>query len=58
MPRGVQSFVLVSVLLVAGSVAAVDVTLRDGTVVTAYYANRVPDHRRYHMGVVIWDPTK
>jgi hypothetical protein len=35
MPRGVQSFVLVSVLLVAGSVAAVDVTLRDGTVVTA-----------------------
>ena len=26
----------------------------DGTIVTAYYANRVPAHRRYHMGVVRW----
>lgn len=26
----------------------------DGTIVTAYYANRVAAHRRYHMGVVRW----
>ena len=26
----------------------------DGTIVTAYYANRVPAHDRYHMGVVRW----
>jgi hypothetical protein len=30
------------------------VQLADGTVVTAYYANRVAQHRRYHMGVVLW----
>ena len=26
----------------------------DGTIVTAYYANKVVAHRRYHMGVVRW----
>jgi hypothetical protein len=26
----------------------------DGTIVTAYYANRVAAHQRYHMGVVLW----
>jgi photosystem II stability/assembly factor-like uncharacterized protein len=26
----------------------------DGTIVTAYYANRVAAHRRYHMGVIRW----
>lgn len=30
----------------------------DGQIVTAYYARRVPDHNRYHMGVVIWDAAK
>jgi len=30
------------------------VQLRDGTIVTAYYANRVPAHQRYHMGVLRW----
>ena len=30
------------------------VQLADGTVVTAYYANRILSHRRYHMGVVRW----
>jgi hypothetical protein len=28
----------------------------DGTIVTVFYANRVPDHQRYHMGVVRWRP--
>ena len=26
----------------------------DGTIVTAYYANRIPYHQRYHMGIVRW----
>lgn len=30
--------------------------LVDGTVVTAYYANRIAAHQRYHMGVVRWTP--
>lgn len=30
------------------------VQLEDGTIVTAYYANRIRAHRRYHMGVVRW----
>ena len=29
--------------------------LEDGTIVTAYYANRVSAHSRYHMGVVRWN---
>jgi hypothetical protein len=28
----------------------------DGQVLTAYYAQRIAGHNRYHMGVVIWDP--
>lgn len=32
------------------------VQMRDGKVLTAYYAASAPDHRRYHMGVVIWEP--
>jgi hypothetical protein len=30
------------------------VQMVDGTIVTAYYANRVRTHQRYHMGVVRW----
>jgi hypothetical protein len=30
------------------------VQLADGTIVTAYYSNGIPTHRRYHMGVVRW----
>ena len=30
------------------------VQLPDGTLVTAYYSNGVPQHQRYHMGVVRW----
>lgn len=30
------------------------VQLTDGTLVTAYYSNGIPEHRRYHMGVVRW----
>ena len=30
------------------------VQLADGTIVTAYYCQRIPMHRRYHMGVVLW----
>lgn len=30
------------------------VQMPDGTIVTAYYANRIAGHRRYHMGVVRW----
>jgi hypothetical protein len=29
--------------------------LADGTLVTAYYSNGIPQHRRYHMGVVRWN---
>lgn len=32
------------------------VQLADGTLVTAYYSNGIPQHRRYHMGVVRWSP--
>ena len=28
----------------------------DGQIVTAYYAKRVLNHDRYHMGVAIWAP--
>ena len=28
--------------------------LADGTIVTAYYCQRIPTHQRYHMGVVRW----
>ena len=34
------------------------VQLPDDRVVTAYYASEAEGHDRYHMGVVIWDPTK
>jgi hypothetical protein len=30
------------------------VQLPDRTLVTAYYSNGIPQHRRYHMGVVRW----
>ena len=30
--------------------------MADGTVVTAYYINRIDAHARYHMGVVRWQP--
>ena len=30
----------------------------DGTIVTAYYANKVVAHSRYHMGVVRWQTTE
>jgi len=32
------------------------VQLPDGQLLTAYYAQRIEGHNRYHMGVVIWDP--
>ena len=32
------------------------VQLEDGTVVTAYYAQKTAEHQRYHVGVVRWDP--
>jgi len=28
----------------------------DGRVLTAYYASEIEGHKRYHMGVVVWDP--
>ena len=30
------------------------VQLADGTLLTAYYSNRIPQHQRYHMGAVRW----
>jgi len=30
--------------------------MRDGKVLTAYYGSGAPAHRRYHMGVVVWEP--
>ncbi len=32
------------------------VQLGDGTLVTAYYSNGIPEHKRYHMGVLRWKP--
>ncbi|MCH2200935.1 MAG: glycoside hydrolase [Fuerstiella sp.] len=32
--------------------------LPDGQVLTAYYAQRIVGHDRYHMGVVVWDPER
>ena len=32
------------------------VEAEDGTIVTAYYCNKIPAHQRYHMGVVRWKP--
>lgn len=34
------------------------VQLPDGQVLTAYYASGIEGHPRYHMGVVVWDPSK
>jgi hypothetical protein len=34
------------------------VQLPDGQVLTAYYAQRIEGHDRYHMGVVVWDLPK
>ena len=34
------------------------VELADGALVTAYYSNGIPEHRRYHMGVVRWSLPK
>ena len=31
------------------------VQLADGTIVTAYYCQRIATHQRYHMGVVFWE---
>ena len=33
------------------------VQLADGSIATAYYCNQIPAHRRYHMGIVRWEPT-
>jgi hypothetical protein len=30
------------------------VQMEDGTIVTAYYASRIPTHMRYHMAVMRW----
>jgi hypothetical protein len=34
------------------------VELADGTLLTAYYSNGIPEHKRYHMGVVRWRSPK
>ena len=34
------------------------VQLKDGRILTAYYAMAIPGHSGYHMGVVIWDPAR
>ena len=34
------------------------IELPDGQVLTAYYAKEIKGHPRYHLGIVIWDPTK
>ena len=30
------------------------IQMADGTLLTAYYSNRIPQHQRYHMGAVRW----
>ena len=32
------------------------IQMADGTLLTAYYSNRIPQHQRYHMGAVRWVP--
>lgn len=32
------------------------VQLKDGRILTAYYAKGIPGHSGYHMGIVCWDP--
>ena len=34
------------------------IQMADGTLLTAYYSNRIPQHQRYHMGAVRWVPEK
>ena len=34
------------------------IQLADGTLLTAYYSNRIPHHQRYHMGAVRWELEK
>ena len=34
------------------------VQLADGSIVTAYYASQSSSHKRYHMGVAVWDPSR
>jgi hypothetical protein len=34
------------------------VQLRDGRVLTAFYAKKTRNHEGYHVGTVIWDPSK
>jgi len=34
------------------------VQLPDGQILTAYYAAKIEGHDRYHMGVVVWDPSR
>lgn len=47
---------LVSDLLSGDCGYPASVQLPRGEILTAYYSNAAPDHRRYHMGTALWTP--
>lgn len=49
-----EPWVLVDDLVSGDCGYPASVARRDGSILTAYYSNGSPDHRHYHMGVVIW----
>lgn len=51
-----EPFTLIDDLASGDSGYPSSVQRADGKIVTAYYANGVADHQRYHMGVAIWQP--
>ncbi|MCX7826381.1 MAG: glycoside hydrolase [Verrucomicrobiae bacterium] len=51
-----EPLTLVSDLLSGDCGYPASAQMRDGKILTAYYSNGAPAHRRYHMGVVIWQP--
>lgn len=50
-----ESLTLVDDLLSGDCGYPASVQMRDGKILTAYYSNGTSAHRRYHMGVAIWE---
>jgi hypothetical protein len=51
-----EPFALIADLLSGDCGYPSSVQRPDGSIVTAFYASAAPDHQRYHMGVLIWNP--
>lgn len=50
-----EPLTLVSDLLSGDCGYPASAQMRDGRILSAYYSNGTPAHRRYHMGVVVWE---